>query len=631
MNTIRAPSRTSNTSTSSSKPASTNLAPRKARVATNAQIDISSIALSGTTPSNGNNSNSTNNHSGSSLPSTRSTISSTTNINNQQQLRPTIKARSSGSSVSTTSSFKSLSYNTIPRVGGSSDAAAASSSPVIRVSNGGAVTTTSPIPPASQASARRIGTSSSSNGIVSSLNVPSYSSASVKMRREDGSVTSSSGDSSVSEDSVEDPILLLSGTGGLPHTNALPPFVGDGGPPGAGSLPSSSMSTSRQGSLGLSSGPKMAAALSNSGTSSATSTSTMSRKARSTSTSTSGAKPMRIAAGASIRVDSPSTSSSISIPISGTGSGSGSVAGGGATSAGSGAGLLSTSLSSSTSSSSLSWVSIPSHKNSTSAGTGGGDPSAAITLPTTTSTVIATAGGAAGSTSMISGLPQPPTAAIRVAKPTASNSAAAAAKLAEENRRAEEAARTRRKIQDLEISNASLLQVNQTLEATIRKQAAEAQELKLRIQSAQFGGDLSMLTSDLSLQQDELDPTQFGSLTSTSNFAGLGSAVAAVGTANSEAAVIIHELTEAERQADLTFKRVCMAIEQMVFEAKQALDQSTKKAGVKVLSSFDMYEKESLDEDVDEDDFDTADQSIVLNDEDVEELKGTFPDGIVDA
>jgi hypothetical protein len=60
---------------------------------------------------------------------------------------------------------------------------------------------------------------------------------------------------------------------------------------------------------------------------------------------------------------------------------------------------------------------------------------------------------------------------------------AAASKLAEENRRQEEAARTRRKIADLEISNTSLLQINQSLEATIRKQSAEMQELKMRMQS----------------------------------------------------------------------------------------------------------------------------------------------------
>lgn len=47
------------------------------------------------------------------------------------------------------------------------------------------------------------------------------------------------------------------------------------------------------------------------------------------------------------------------------------------------------------------------------------------------------------------------------------------------------------------------------------------------------------------------------------------------------------ELTEAERQDDLVFKRLCLSIDQMICEAKQALDQSTK-TGVKVLSSFDM-------------------------------------------
>jgi hypothetical protein len=60
------------------------------------------------------------------------------------------------------------------------------------------------------------------------------------------------------------------------------------------------------------------------------------------------------------------------------------------------------------------------------------------------------------------------------------------------------------------------------------------------------------------------------------------------GDANPETAGIIHEMTETERQADITFRRLCMTIEQLIFEAKQALDQSMKPAGVKVLSSFDM-------------------------------------------
>ncbi|KAG0050814.1 hypothetical protein BGZ89_003727, partial [Linnemannia elongata] len=66
---------------------------------------------------------------------------------------------------------------------------------------------------------------------------------------------------------------------------------------------------------------------------------------------------------------------------------------------------------------------------------------------------------------------------------SASATTSATVKQAEENRRIEDAARTRRKIADLEISNASLLSINQSLEATIRKQASEVQELKIRMQS----------------------------------------------------------------------------------------------------------------------------------------------------
>jgi hypothetical protein len=77
---------------------------------------------------------------------------------------------------------------------------------------------------------------------------------------------------------------------------------------------------------------------------------------------------------------------------------------------------------------------------------------------------------------------QQQTSTIRAVK-SASATTSATVKQAEENRRIEEAARTRRKIADLEISNASLLSINQSLEATIRKQASEVQELKIRMQS----------------------------------------------------------------------------------------------------------------------------------------------------
>lgn len=156
---------------------------------------------------------------------------------------------------------------------------------------------------------------------------------------------------------------------------------------------------------------------------------------------------------------------------------------------------------------------------------------------------------------------------------SASATTSATVKQAEENRRIEDAARTRRKIADLEISNASLLSINQSLEATIRKQASEVQELKIRMQSAHYG-DLGYSAADLALAQS----------------------VEAI------------ELTEEEKQDDLTFKRLCMSIEQMIFEAKSALDQCSKPAGVKVLSLHDMYEKEVREaQEVDEEDEDDAD------------------------
>ncbi|KAF9164798.1 hypothetical protein BGX21_004383 [Mortierella sp. AD011] len=134
-------------------------------------------------------------------------------------------------------------------------------------------------------------------------------------------------------------------------------------------------------------------------------------------------------------------------------------------------------------------------------------------------------------------------------------------KQTEESRRNEEAARTRRKIQDLEISNSSLLNLNQSLETTNRKLVAEIQELKTRIQSA-HSGELGYTAADLALAR------------------------------NVEAI----ELTEEEKNDDLTFKRLCLSIEHLVHEAKQALDQASKPAGVRVLSLYDMYEKEVAEE-----------------------------------
>ncbi|KAF9126002.1 hypothetical protein BGW39_006994 [Mortierella sp. 14UC] len=161
---------------------------------------------------------------------------------------------------------------------------------------------------------------------------------------------------------------------------------------------------------------------------------------------------------------------------------------------------------------------------------------------------------------------------VRSVKSTSATTSATI-KQAEENRRVEDAARTRRKIADLEISNASLLSINQSLESTIRKQTSEMQELKIRMQSAQYG-ELGVTAADLALAQS----------------------------------VDAIELTEDEKQDDLTFKRLCIAIEQMIYEAKSALDQCSKPAGVKVLSLHDMYEKEVREEEEDdEEDEDNAD------------------------
>ncbi|KAG0269895.1 hypothetical protein BGZ95_001870 [Linnemannia exigua] len=168
-------------------------------------------------------------------------------------------------------------------------------------------------------------------------------------------------------------------------------------------------------------------------------------------------------------------------------------------------------------------------------------------------------------------------ATIRSIK-SASATTSATIKQAEDNRRVEDAARTRRKIADLEISNSSLLSVNQSLEATIRKQASEIQELRIQMQSAQYG-ELGVTAADLALAQS----------------------VEAI------------ELTEEEKQDDLTFKRLCQSIEHMIYEAKSALDQCSKPPGVKVLSLHDMYEKEIQEEEEEGDDDDEEDDENADN------------------
>ncbi|KAG0240136.1 hypothetical protein B0O80DRAFT_180503 [Mortierella sp. GBAus27b] len=520
MNTVRTPSRNSNTSSSSSTltAKSQNAPPKKAKVL--AQMDYSSL------PFTGNN-----------LPATRTSILSSTVYQQpspSQQKHPappapTIKVRSS-SSVPTTNTIKATQRGDASHV---------------RISNGGAISSggTSGSTGGGHAAVRRIAAGS---GTISRSN------STIKVRSE-GSVTSSD-DGTVSEDSVEDHIQLFSGigAGGL-LVNSL--------------FGASSTASSRAGSaIGstMSSGPKIASGASTPGRTRVASSASLSAPI-----TVPTAKPMRIAPGAAIRVDSPE-----------------SLTGAGGSAAGS-TGVLSTSVSSSTSSSSLSWVSSPPQKQS--GGAGDRDSNGSIAQPSSPTAATSTAPFSSPSHTSNTGATTP---------------AAVAAKQAEESRRTEEAARTRRKIQDLEISNTSLLQVNKTLETTIRKQAAEIQELKTRMQSSQFGGDLSILSSDVSTplaQENGSDPSNQIN-----------------GDANPETAGIIHEMTETERQADITFRRLCMTIEQLIFEAKQALDQSMKPAGVKVLSSFDMFEKEDAD-----DDMDIADQSMVTNEDDID---GHFDD-----
>ncbi|KAF9287198.1 hypothetical protein BGZ88_008712 [Linnemannia elongata] len=522
--------------------------------------------------------------------------------------RPAVKMRSSGSVVTMNSlSGRNTSSSPVPSSSRGDMMTATTTAPVVRNSKGGSVVGGGG---STVGVVRRIGTGSN-NTISASAGPTTGFGVSVgkvtttqtaagrrgsSVRRE-GSVTSSD-DGTVSEDSVEDPIQLFSGGGGH-HINSLP-------------FGHSSMAPSRS-----SSGPKIA---SSSSVVSAAGSSVGNRtRGSASSTVSTTAKPMRIAAGAAIKVNAvPTTAttalsatnsgittttgiSSISIPSLSVISASSSGHSLNGMSAANGGGLLSTSLSSSTSSSSLSWVSSPSQRNSI--GYEPGSTSPTSSTPTQLPPPPTSPGGASSQNTLQSTLMR----SAPIKTPTSgAASVAAASKLAEENRRQEEAARTRRKIADLEISNTSLLQINQTLEATIRKQAAEMQELKMRMQSAQFGGDLSWMTSDKGDQDS--------SLMSTMN-----------GTTSPEAAVIIHELTESERQADMTFKRLCLTIDQMLYEAKQALDQSSKPAGVKVLSSFDMYEKEAMEDAAHEDDLDAADQSIVIEEDEIDAIGGNDP------
>ncbi|KAF9107656.1 hypothetical protein BGX27_008646 [Mortierella sp. AM989] len=337
--------------------------------------------------------------------------------------------------------------------------------------------------------------------------------------RKDGSVTSDDGTISEDSDLTRDDMLFSGGEAGINF-----PFVASNRP------------TSANGSL-YSTGPKIAMQGGGGGTGGLPrhrSSSSIIGLSSGSSVGGANPKPRRMAVGASIKADSSNTGNHTST-----------------SSSHSSLGVSSTSATMPVWSTSNS-PSLSRNGSLRSSGGGGDDGSSTISANSTN--------------------PNQPT--IRSAK-TGGN---AANKQADENRRAEEAARTKRKIQDLEISNNSLLSLNQSLEATNKKMVSEIQELKMRIQSAHFG-ELGYTAADLALAQS----------------------------------VDAIELTEEERNDDLTFKRLCLSIEHMVLEAKQALDQ-TKSSGVRVLSLYEMYEKEAAEE-TEEDDLEEEDNHSVTQDQ----------------
>ncbi|KAL1915304.1 uncharacterized protein VTP21DRAFT_6762 [Calcarisporiella thermophila] len=124
--------------------------------------------------------------------------------------------------------------------------------------------------------------------------------------------------------------------------------------------------------------------------------------------------------------------------------------------------------------------------------------------------------------------------------------------------RGTEEARNNRKMLDLEISNKSLMAINENLEALVRKQANEISRLKKRIAR----GD-SYNSLDTPLSED----TEFD-----------------------------FDLTEDEQDEDFRFKRLCITIDTLIKECKSALALERKAGGGKVLSPFDTLDKDPLDE-----------------------------------
>ncbi|KAF9354495.1 hypothetical protein BGX26_007670 [Mortierella sp. AD094] len=487
MSTSRPSSRNQRTLSNGSSAAAP---PRRAKVSSVAQMDISSVAYS---------------------PKSNPLPGST----------PVASANSSRGPSAT---YNNSLYNSTNANGNSSNynnTNAPVRAPSVRVRTPNSVTTTAPSRNSSGAS---VGGSSNSSS-----------------RKDGGSVTSDDGTISEDSDLARDEMLF---TGGQASVGGGITF-----PFGTSSRPVST------GGSAYGAGIKLGATTISGGSSLSRHRSSSSIVGLSNGSSVNGTtpKPVRMAAGATIKIDSSNSQSGnyISIPSSHSSLGLSSAPG---STVGSQVSPNTTGLTSSATMPIWSTPNTPSlSRNGSLRRSGGG-------------------GGDDGSSTVSASSTNPH-------QPTVRSSGSANIKQAEESRRNEEAARTRRKIQDLEISNSSLLNLNQSLETTNRKMAAEIQELKLRIQSA-HSGELGYTAADLAL-------------------------------ARSVEAI---ELTEEEKNDDLTFKRLCSSIEHMVYEAKQALDQATKPTGVRVLSLYDMYEKEVAEE-AEEDNIEDDDIHSVTQDQ----------------
>ncbi|KAF9911939.1 hypothetical protein BX616_010443 [Lobosporangium transversale] len=402
MNTARSPSRNQHNTNNNSMGSTTTS--RRAKVASMAQMDISSIPLT-TKP---------------------------------------ITTRSASLPGSTTATPTSN-----PRGGQFSHSSGNNNGPVIGYSNKSSNSNNTAPPPRLASVRVRSSNSVATTASFRSSNGTSNSNSNHtnSNRKDGGSVTSDDGTVSEDSDLTRDDILhlLSGGQAGVAGGISLP-FDGS-------SRHSNSTSTSKVGVVGAGSGGSTGRPRTGSSTVGYSSSS---------NNGTTGAKPVRMAAGASIKIDSVPSSSQSAVGTSASGSTVGSNP---SSSLHLGVGSLSRSGSIRNGNHGGN-NSNNNNNNSYTSGGGGDDASSAISVNSTvsTSTHLTTRSNKGN-----------------ISAAAAAN--AAANKQAEDSRRAEEAARTKRKIADLEISNASLLSINQSLETTVRKQASRVQELETRLQS----------------------------------------------------------------------------------------------------------------------------------------------------